>query len=56
MEFKLRANYIMSKNITVEADNLKDAIDKANALMTEPIPYKELTMRQLYFDEISPFK
>ncbi len=25
MEFKFRANYVMSKNLTVEADNLKEA-------------------------------
>ena len=28
MEFKLRANYVMSKNLTVEADNLKEAMEE----------------------------
>ena len=28
MEFKFRANYVMSKNLTVEADNLKEAMEE----------------------------
>lgn len=28
MEFKLRANVVMSKNLTVEADNLKEAMEE----------------------------
>ena len=52
MEFKLRANIVMSKELTVEAENLKEAIDKAQAMMAEPIPYKELTMTKVYYDDI----
>ena len=52
MEFKLRANIVMSKELTVEAENLKEAMDKAQAMMAEPIPYKELTMTKVYYDDI----
>jgi hypothetical protein len=34
MEFKLRANVVMSKNLTVEADNLNDAVKKAQEMMS----------------------
>ena len=46
----------MSKELTIEAENLKEAMDKAQAMMAEPIPYKELTMTKVYYDEISPIK
>jgi hypothetical protein len=54
MEFKLRANIAMSKKLTVEANDLGEAMEKAEAMMAEPIPYKELTPTKVYFDEISP--
>ena len=56
MEFKLRANIVMSKELTVEADNLAEAMEKAQAMMAEPVPYNELTATKIYFDEISPIK
>ena len=52
MEFKLRANIVMSKELTIEAENLKEAMDKAQAMMAEPIPYKELTMTKVYYDDV----
>jgi hypothetical protein len=54
MEFKMRANIVMSKELTIEANDWSEAVDKAQAMMAEPIPYKELTPTKLYFDEISP--
>ena len=54
MAFKLRANIVMSKELTVEANDWSEAVDKAQAMMAEPIPYKELTPTKVYFDEISP--
>ena len=54
MEIKLRANIVMSKELTVEANDWSEAVDKAEAMMAEPIPYKELTPTKVYFDEISP--
>ena len=56
MEFKLRANIVMSKELTVEADNLAEAMDKAQTMMAKPVPYSELTVSKIYFDEISPIK
>ena len=35
MEFKLRANIVMSKELTVEAENLKEAMDKAQAMIAD---------------------
>ena len=54
MEFKMRANIVMSKELTIEANDLGEAMDKAEAMMAEPIPYRELTPTKVYFDEISP--
>ena len=56
MEFKLRANVVMSKNLTVEADNLNDAVKKAQEMMSGPISQKELKITNLYFDEIGPIR
>ena len=54
MEFKLRANIVMSKELTVEANDLGEALEKAREMMAEPIPYKELTPTKVFYDEISP--
>ena len=54
MEFKMRANIVMSRELTLEANDWSEAVDKAQAMMAEPIPYRELTPTKLYFDEISP--
>ena len=54
MEIKLRANIVMSKELTIEANDLGEAMEKAQAMMAEPIPYRELTPTKVYFDEISP--
>ena len=56
MEFKFRANIVMSKELTIEADNLAEAMDKAQTMMAEPVRYSELTVSKIYFDEISPIK
>ena len=52
MEFKLRANIVMSRELTVEAENLKEAMDKAQTMMGEPIIYKDLTMTKVYYDDV----
>ena len=54
MEIKLRANIVMSKELTIEANDLTEAVEKAQAMMAEPIPYKELTPTRVFYDEISP--
>ena len=33
-------------------ENLKEAMDKAQAMMAEPIPYKDLTMTKVYYDDV----
>ena len=54
MEFKIRANIIMSRNLTVEADNLKEAMEKVKDMMAKPCPSNELMPRKIYYDVISP--
>ena len=46
----------MSKELTVEADNLAEAMDRAQKIMAEPVRYSELTVSKIFFDEISPNK
>ena len=53
MEFKFRANIVMSKELTVEANDLAEAMEKAQAMMAEPAPMKEFTRREMYFDVLS---
>lgn len=54
MEFKIRANIIMSRNLTVEADNLKEAMEKVKDMMAKPFSSNELMPRKIYYDVISP--
>ena len=54
MEFKIRANIVMSRNLTVEADNLKEAMEKVKDMMAKPFPSNELMPRKIYYDVISP--
>ena len=56
MEFKLRANIVMSKELTIEAEHLAEALEKARSMMGEPVPMKELTTREMYFDVLSGIK
>lgn len=52
MEYKLKANILMSRELTVEAEDLTEAMNKAQAMMTEPEAMKELTHTKVYFEEI----
>ena len=45
---------VMSRSLTVEADNLKEAMEKVRDMMAEPFPSKELKPRKVYYDIISP--
>lgn len=56
MEFKLKANIVMSKDLTLEANHLTEALEKARAMMMESVPMKELTTREMYFDVLSDIK
>ena len=56
MEFKMRANIVMSKELTVEAKDLAEALEKAKGMMAEPVSVKELTARGMYFEALSGIK
>ena len=56
MEFKLKANIVLSKELAIEAEHLAEALEKAQAMMTEPVSMKELTTRDTYFDVLSGIK
>ena len=40
MEYKVRANIVMGRELTIEAEDLVEALEKARAMMAEPIPQK----------------
>ena len=42
----------MSKELTIEANDVTEALKKALAIMAGPIPYDELTPTKLFYDEI----
>ena len=42
----------MSKELTIEAEDWTEALEKAQAMMAEPIPYEELTPTKVFYDEI----
>jgi len=52
MEFKFRANIVMSKELTMEAEHLAEALEKAKAMMAKAIPYKELMPTKVFFDNL----
>ena len=56
MEFKLRANIVMSKELTIEAEHLGEAMKKAEEMMAGPISMKELKTSKVYFDVLSGIK
>ena len=42
----------MSRELTVEAEDLTEAMNKAQIKMTEPEAMKELTPTKVYFEDI----
>ena len=52
MEYKVRANIVMGRELTIEAEDLVEALEKARAMMAEPIPQKELTPLRVFYDNI----
>ena len=53
MEFNIGANLILSKDLTIEADSLSDAIEQAQQQMGGKIPFSELTFRDVKFELLS---
>jgi hypothetical protein len=56
MEFKFRANIVMSKELTIEAEDFVEALEKAQSMMAESISIKELKERERYLDVLSDIK
>lgn len=55
MEFKLRANITISKQLAIEADNVADALKKATAMVKEKLAEVGLQNAGIIFDQIDPF-
>ena len=53
MEFKIRANFVFSKDYTIEAGDLGEAIDKVQAMVNEGVTRKELTLSNVNFELLS---
>lgn len=46
----------MSKELTIEANDLNEAMEKAKAMFNDPVSLKDWEITKLYFDEIGPIK
>ena len=56
MEFNLRINIVMGKDLTIEATNIVEAMEKGKAIIRQPFMRKELTETEIYFEEIGPVR
>jgi len=52
-KFKIRANITYARDLDIEADDFVEAMKKAQEMMLEPIPIKELTPTGLTYDLLS---
>ena len=55
MEFKMNVNVVMSKDLTIEAESLRDAMSKAQEMMEKPNKCKEQTITKILFGERPPY-
>ena len=53
MEFKIRANIVMSKEPSIEADNLSDAMDKAQEILAGPQNMKEFKPSKVQYEVLN---
>jgi len=53
MEFKIQANIIMSKELSIEADNLSEAMDKAQKVMAGPQNMKEFKPSKVQYEVLN---
>ena len=53
MEFKIRADIIMSKELSIEADNLADAMDKAEEIMDGPLNMKDFKPSKIQYEVLN---
>ena len=56
MKFSVRFNIVMSKNFSIEAKNIVEAMGKAREMAKQPSMRKEMNPTQVYFDEIGPIR
>jgi hypothetical protein len=56
MKFNLRINVVMGKDLSIEADNIMEAMEKGKEMIKHPFMRKELTEREVYFEEIGPVR
>ena len=57
MEIKLRANIVMSKELTIEAKDWFEAMQMAQDMIkNEEIPFEDYTLTKMFVDEITPIK
>ena len=53
MEFKIRAYIRYSRDLTIEANDIKEAVDKANEMMQGKIPAREVKFEDVTFKLMS---
>ena len=56
MEFHLRINIVMGKDLSIEANNIVEAMEKGKELIRQPYMHRELTETEVYFEEIGPVR
>jgi hypothetical protein len=56
MEFNLRINVVMGKDLSIEANNIVEAMEKGKELIKHPYMRRELTETEVYFEEIGPVR
>ena len=56
MEFHLRINVVMGRDLSIEADNIMDAMEKGKEMIKQPFLRKELKEKEIYFEEIGPVR
>ena len=55
MEFKMNVNVVMSKDLTIEAESLREAMNKAQEMMAQPKECQEHTITKILFGERPPY-
>ena len=55
MEFKMNVNVVMSKDLTIEAESLRDAMSKAQEMMEKPNKCKGQNITKILFGERPPY-
>ena len=54
MKFKFRADIVLSREMTVEAQDLKEAMDKVQNMLEAPDAYKDLTFSRVDYHMLEP--